>query len=96
MHLEHKKSHTYLFAFTTTMLLILLIIFKFGNKNKILPFRNFAWITKIASILDVVLYLERLNKYLIFLLLFYLSKIEIWHNISDLWFKISYVKIQLK
>ena len=76
MHLEYKKDHTYLLAFTTTVLLSLNYL-KFANKNKILPFRNFDWLTKIACILDGGLYLERLNEYLIFLLLFYLSKIEI-------------------
>ena len=37
-----------------------------------------------------------MDDYLIFLFLFYLSKIEIWLNIFDLWFKKSYAKIQLK
>ena len=86
MHLEYKKDHTYLLAFTTTVLLspsftitVLLSLnyFKFANKNKILPFRNFDCLAKITRILDGVVYLERLNEYLIFLLLFYLSKIEI-------------------
>ena len=76
MHLEYKKDHTYLLAFTTTVLLSLNYL-KFANKSKILPFRNFDWLTKITRILDGGVYLERLNEYLIFLLLFYLSKIEI-------------------
>ena len=76
MHSEHKKDHTDLLAFTTTVLLSLNYL-KFTNKNKILPFKNFDWLTKITRILDEGVYLERLNEYLIFLLLFYLSKIEI-------------------
>ena len=76
MHSEYKKDHTYLLAFTTTVLLILNYL-KFANKNKILPSRNFDWLTEITRILDGGVYLERLNEYLIFLLLFYLSKIEI-------------------
>ena len=76
MHSEYKKDHTYLFAFTTTVLLSLNYL-KFANKNKILPFRNFDWLMKITRMLDGGVYLERLNVYLIFLLLFYLSKIEI-------------------
>ena len=76
MYLECKKDHTYLLAFTTTVLLNLNYL-KFANKNNILPFRNFDWLTKITRILDRGVYLERLNKYLIFLLLSYLSKIEI-------------------
>ena len=42
--------------------------------------------TKITRILDGGVYLEILNEYLIFVLLFYLSKTEIEHIISDLWF----------
>ena len=61
MHLEYKKDHTYLLAFTTTVLLSLNYL-KFANKNKILPFRNFDYLTKIARILDEGLYLERLNE----------------------------------
>ena len=76
MHSEYKKDHTYPPAFTTTELLSLNYL-EFANKNKIRPFRNFDWLTKITGILDGGVYLERLNKYLIFLLLFYLSKIEI-------------------
>ena len=49
---------------------------KFANKSKTLPLTNFDWLTKIAAILDGGLYLEKLNKYLILLLLFYVSKIK--------------------
>ena len=76
MHLKYKKDHTYLLAFTTTVLLSLNYL-KFANKSKILPFRNFDWLTKITRILDGGVYLERLNEYLMFILLFYLFKIEI-------------------
>ena len=74
MHSEYKKDHTYLLAFTTAVLLSLNYL-KFENKNKILQFRNFDWLTKITRILDGSVYLERLTKYLIFLLLFNLCKI---------------------
>ena len=76
MYSEYKKDHTYLRGFITTVLLSLNCL-KLANKNKTLPFRNFDWLTKITRILDGGVYLERLNEYLIFLLLFYLSKIEI-------------------
>ena len=78
MHFEYKKDHTYLLAFTTTgTVLLSLNYLKFANKQKILPFRNFERLAKITRILDGGVYLKRLNEYLIFLLLFYLSKIEI-------------------
>ena len=57
MHSEYKKDHTYLLAFTTTVLLSLNYL-KFANKNKILPFRNFDWLMKITYILDGGVYLE--------------------------------------
>ena len=69
MHSEHKKDHTYPFAFTTTVLLSLNYL-KFANKNKILPFRNFDWLMKITCIIDGGVYLKMLNEYLIFALLF--------------------------
>ena len=75
MHSKYKKDHTYLLAFTTTVVLSLNHL-KFANKNKILPVRNFDWLTKITRIFGGGVYLERLNEYLIFLLLFYLSKTE--------------------
>ena len=75
MHFKYKKDHTYLLAFTTTVILSLNYL-KFANKNKIHPFRNFDWLTEITRVLDGGVYLKRLNEYLIFLLLFYLSKIE--------------------
>ena len=62
IHSEYKKDHIYLLAITTTVLLGLNYL-KFANKNKILPFRNFDWLTKITRILDVGVYLERLNEY---------------------------------
>ena len=74
MHSEYKKDHTYLLACTTTVLLNFITYLKFANKNKIIPFRNFDWLTKITRILHRGVYFQRLNKYLIFLLLFYLSK----------------------
>ena len=86
MHSKYKKDHTHLLVFNTTVLLNLSYL-KFANKSKILPFRNFDCLTKIIPTLDGGVYLERLNEYLIFLLLFYLSKNEIKHTISDLWFK---------
>ena len=61
---EYKRDHTYLFAFTTTVLLNLNYL-KFANKSKILPFRNFHWLMKITHILDGGVYLERLNEYLV-------------------------------
>ena len=76
MHSEYKKDHTYLLFFTTTVLLSFNYL-KFANKNKILPFRNFDWLRKTTRILEGGVYLERLNKYLIFLLLLYLSTIEV-------------------
>ena len=95
MHAEYKKDHTCLLAFNATVLLSLNYL-KFANKNKIIPFKNFEWLTKITLILDGDVYLGKLNECLIFLLLFYVPKIEIYYNISHLWFKKSYVKIQLK
>ena len=76
LHSKYKTDRTYLVAFTTTVLLSPNYL-KFANKTKILPFRNFDWLTKITRILDGGVYLGRLNEYLIFLLLFYLAKIEI-------------------
>ena len=76
MHLEYKKDHTYLFALTITVRLSLNYL-KFTNKSKILPFGNFHWLMKITPVLDGGVYLEKLNKYLMLLLLFYLSKIQI-------------------
>ena len=76
MHSEYKNDHTYLLVFTTTALLSLTYL-KFTSKNKRLPFRNLDWLTKINRMLDEGVYLERLNEYLIFLIFFYLSKIEI-------------------
>ena len=90
------QKRSYLPAVFTKTVLLSLNFLKFANKNKILPFINFDWLTKITGIHDGGGYLNILNKYLIFLLLFYLSKIEIQHNISDLWFKKTYIKIQLK
>ena len=72
IHLEYKENHTYLLAFTITLLLCLNYL-KVSNKNKILPFKNFDWLTKITRILDRGVYLESPNEYLIFLLLLYLS-----------------------
>ena len=57
MHSEYKKI-ILTFAFTTTVLLSLNCL-KFANKNKILQFRNFHWLTKITHILDGGVYLER-------------------------------------
>ena len=67
MYSQYKTDHTYSVAFTTTVLLSLNYL-EFANKIKILPFRNFDWLTKITRILDWGVYLERLNEYLIFLL----------------------------
>ena len=50
MHSEYKKDHTYLLAFITTVLLSLNYLI-FANKNKVLPFKNFDWLTKIKRIL---------------------------------------------
>ena len=76
IHLKYKKDHIHLLPFTITVVLSHNHL-KFANKKKILPFTNFDWLTKITRIFDGGVYLERLNEYLIFLLLFYLSKIEI-------------------
>ena len=76
IHSEYKKYNPYLLTVTTTVLLIVNYL-KFANKSKILPFRNFDWLTKTTRVLDEGVYLERLKEYLIFLLLIYVFKIEI-------------------
>ena len=63
MHSEYKINHTYLIAFTSIVLLGFIYL-KFANKNKILPFKNFDWLTKISRILDGGVYLERLKRVL--------------------------------
>ena len=60
MHLEYKKDHTYLLVFTTNVLLSLNYL-KFENKNNIILFRNFDWLTKISRILDGGFYSESIK-----------------------------------
>ena len=76
LFIQNIKRSYYLLAFTTTVVLSLNYL-KFANKSKIIPFRKSDWLTKITQILDGDVYLESVNEYLIFLLLFYLSKTEI-------------------
>ena len=76
LFIQNIKRSYYLLAFTTTVVLSLNYL-KFANKSKIIPFRKSDWLTKITRILDGDVYLESVNEYLIFLLLFYLSKTEI-------------------